>query len=227
MNLMKARAFPFNRRGLTLLELVVVIAILAIVAGFVVPLAGNLIASGKTTATNANLALIRNAIMGTSDKPGFYNDTGQLPSTIKDLFINPFPSGNPLSTFNRDTNLGWRGPYLIPSGGTYPATFPQYASGSGGYPGTGYGSTGDPAIFDAWGNPIVLQIPNQTASYASPPFSSALAADLQFARLVSAGPNGTIDTPQNAVDSLGNPYPSADARGDDIVLFLQHSDSDP
>ncbi len=61
---------PMFRRGLTLLELVVVIAILAIIAGFVIPLAGGRITKSKVTATNANLVLIRNAIMGAADSPG-------------------------------------------------------------------------------------------------------------------------------------------------------------
>ncbi len=135
----------------------------------------------------------------------FYNDTGLFPATIKDLFINPFPSSNPLSEFNRDTNLGWRGPYIISQGGTYPRT-------------DSYGTVGDPAILDAWGNPIVLQIPTSGATPA---------ANLQFMRLISAGPNKTIDTPQNAVDLNGNPYPTTDRRGDDILLFTNHSDSDP
>jgi len=202
-----------RERGLTLLELVVVVAILAILAGFIIPLAAGQIEKGKTTATQANLVLIRDAIMGTADKPGFYTDTGLFPSTLRDLFINPFASTDPLATFNRDTGRGWHGPYVVPSGSTYPSNF------------TSTYTAGDPAILDAWGHPIVIQIANQTTSVGTYP--SANAANLAFIRLVSAGPNGVVDTPQNALDTNGNPYPVSSSRGDDLVLFINHSDSNP
>lgn len=199
-----------HSRGLTLLELVVVVALLVVLAGFIIPLAAGQIDKARTTATNANLVLIRDAIMGTSDKPGFYTDTGQFPKTLKDLFIDPFASTDPLATFNRDTGRGWHGPYLIPTGSTYPNNF------------TSTYLAGDPAILDAWGQPIVIQIPD--------PNQFGATASQSFIRLVSAGPNGVVDTQQNAVDPSNTnnvPYPIASSRGDDLVLFINHSDSDP
>ena len=219
------------RAGLTLLELVTVIAILAIVAGFIVPTAAFLRKKGQFTAAQASLTTIRDAIMGTQDKPGFYLDTGRLPNNIAELFIQP----SDLQAFNRDTGLGWRGPYLISAGGTYPDPtsakaiqqgFLQYIAPSGSYPGNGYGSKGDPAVLDPWGNPIIIQFPYNT----SHPTTGA--QDYQFARLISAGPNGVIDTSPtatylNPVSSLYDPYAQQSARGDDIVLYINHSDSDP
>ena len=217
------RGNRFTRRrgaGLTLLELVVVVTILAILVTAIVPLTAHFSAESKVTATNASLTEIRNAIMGTPGASGYFGDTGQLPTTLKDLFVNPFSSG-PLATFNRDTNLGWHGPYLV-SGGMFNSSGNLDASF---LPTNGgvriYGNDSDPAILDAWGHPIVLQISNQ-----GPPPTPA--ANIAFARLVSAGQNGVLDTPQNpSLDAYSNPYPSSSSRGDDLVLFINHSDSDP
>jgi prepilin-type N-terminal cleavage/methylation domain-containing protein len=218
-----ARPAPRRRPGLTLIELVIVVAILAIVAGFIIPSAAFFEKRAKITATKASLTAIRDAIVGTANAPGFYGDTGQYPNTLQDLFVDPFPSTSPLYTFNRDTGRGWRGPYLLNANGTYPA----YANGFLGptspipYGTTGnpanYGTTGDSAIIDAWGNAIILQWPT----------SGTLTQNQSFIRLVSAGPNGVIDTPQDyAGTTTGTPwYPPANVRGDDIVLFINHADS--
>ena len=67
---------------------------------------------------------------------------------------------------------------------------------------TTFGTTGDPAMLDAWGSPIIIQWPtgDTTGTYV---------------RLVSAGPNGKIDT---ALTDL-----PASSRGDDVVLFLRQA----
>lgn len=213
MNLSRASSIAVkaaSRRrctGLTLLELVVVVAILAVLAGMIIPLGAGQVQKARFAATKTNLLLIRDAIMGTPDKPGFYSDTGQFPVTLKDLFVNPFASTDPLATFNRDTGRGWHGPYLIPSGSSYPNNF------------TNTYTAGDPAILDAWGQPIVIQIPDPT--------QFGTAASQSFIRLISAGPDGTVETSPAASDSYGNPYPIPGSRGDDLVLFINHSDSDP
>ena len=192
------------RSGLTLVELAMVALVLTILAGALVPLVSKLMVSGRNTAAQASLVQIRDAIMGTPDHPGFLSDTGRLPVTLTELFNNPFPSGNPLSTFNRDTGLGWRGPYLLNANGTYLINTSKNFIAA-------YGANGDPAVLDPWGNPFVLQRTTTGSTDA-------------FARLVSAGPSGVIDTP---LVYAGTPYPQPDARGDDIVLFIAHADSYP
>ena len=193
--------------GLTLVELIVVVAILAILAGGVVPLVSQHAANGRQTAANASLTEIRNAIVGTPNAPGYLSDTGQFPATLRDLFIQPVG----IPAFDRNTNLGWRGPYLLNANATYPAT-------------NAYGTIGDPALLDPWGNPFILQIPTSGTSAPN---------NIAFARIISAGPNGIIDTSPAAVDSGAplpyntNPYPLPSARGDDLVLFVNHSDSNP
>ena len=201
--------------GMTLLELVLVLAILVILAGAATSVASSHLAYGRDKATRASLAAIRDAIMGTPDKPGYMSDTGNLPVSLTDLFVNPFaPLGrtpNPLLVnFSPNTGLGWRGPYVLNINGSYTI------NNAAGFTSV-YGNNNDPAVLDAWGNPIILQVP-----------TSGIPADNQaFARLISAGPNGAIDTPPAFLDSNNKPYPVATVRGDDIVLFLNHSDSDP
>jgi prepilin-type N-terminal cleavage/methylation domain-containing protein len=204
-----------KRVGMTLLELVIVIAILGIIAGFIIPGGAYLEKRAKYTATNASLATIRDAIVGTSDKPGYLTDTGQMPVTLRDLFVNPFPSTSALYTYNRDTGLGWRGPYLLNANGQYAInTTTNFVGGT--YPAP-YGANGDPTIIDAWGNAIILQIPT----------TGSTANNQLFARLVSAGPNGTIDTPIDDTAASPEYYPPPGDRGDDVVLFINHSDSNP
>jgi len=187
--------------GMTLIELVVVVAILVVLAGFIVPRLTHLGVNARATAASASLAEIRNAIMGTADKPGYLSDNGQLPNQMADLFVNK----SSLPLFNRDTGLGWRGPYLIASGPTYPAN-------------DAYGSVGDPAVFDPWGHPIIIQHPTTGATPA---------INASFTRLISAGPNGIIDTPTDYAGTPYPPYTPQNQRGDDIVLFLNHADSYP
>jgi type II secretory pathway pseudopilin PulG len=207
-----------KRVGLTLLELVIVVAILAIVAGFIIPSGAYLEKRAKYTAANASLAAIRDAIAGTADKPGYYSDTGQYPNTLQDLFVQP--AGIP--AFNRDTGRGWRGPYLLNATATYPAytngflgptSSPPY--GITGNP-ANYGTTGDSAIVDPWGNVIILQWPT----------SGTPAQNQAFIRLISAGPDGIVETPQSDPGDPSEPYyPLPADRGDDIVLFINHADS--
>lgn len=214
---------PGKRSGLTLVELVIVVAILAIVAGFIIPSAAFLEKRGKETATRASLATIRDAIMGTANQPGYYEDTGQFPNTLEDLFVQP-PS---IPSFNRDTGRGWRGPYLLNANGTLGASnTPQnFIVGAPASPYTPYGDstpepygyTGDSVIIDGWGHAIFLQWPT----------SGSTTQNQEYIRLVSAGPDGVINTPQVDSNSSATYYPPPADRGDDIVLFINHADSPP
>jgi prepilin-type N-terminal cleavage/methylation domain-containing protein len=207
-----------KRDGLTLLELVIVVAILAIVAGFIIPTGAFLEKRAKYTSAKASLAAIRDAIVGTPSQPGYYSDTGQYPNTLEDLFVQP--AGIP--AFNRDTGRGWRGPYLLNANAQYKvgnSSDPSFISGP--YPDP-YGywnsvtNTGDSAILDAWGNSIIIQWPT----------SGTPTQNQAFIRLISAGPNGVIDTPiVDSADSSETYYPLPADRGDDIVLFINHADS--
>lgn len=82
-----------EQRGFTLIEMIVVIAILAAVSGLVVPVAGVLLRQANTDETVLRLEQIGDAAYA------YFEDTMALPATLLDLAVD---SGAP----------GWGGPYL-------------------------------------------------------------------------------------------------------------------
>ena len=97
--------------GLTLIELVVAILILVGLSSVLIPLFGNTVKETRSRASQVSLYKIRDAVMGTAEKPGYFQHIGSLPSDLGDLYD---PSALPveLQTYNPITKLGWRGPYL-------------------------------------------------------------------------------------------------------------------
>ena len=72
------------------------------------------------------------------------------------LFVNPATWSReaarytPQYTFDPERNIGWRGPYLTQPRGEYRIDESKRFSNM-------YGETGDQAVLDAWGRPLVLQ----------------------------------------------------------------------
>jgi len=214
----------------TMIELLVVLVILAALAGGVVTMLGSTTEDAQQTIAAASLRELRDAIMGSPAAPGYFEDmryvSGGLPRQLADLFRKA--AGAP--DFDKNTRKGWRGPYARSQGGIKKVT---NASNTG-YPAPGdrrfaddktfaernfydvsYGSAGDPAAADPWGNPIVIQIP---AIDAGNPNLDTIEKCEQRARLVSAGPDGAINCDPN------DDYPSTMERGDDLVVFLRRAD---
>jgi type II secretory pathway pseudopilin PulG len=163
--------------GLTLIELLVVLMVLIAVAGIVLPNVTDLRfefagerKSASQIATEKTLIEVRGAILGTDGKKGLWRDLGErevdLPRTISELFerrVEP-PEEEWPATFDPNTRLGWRGPYVMDNGARYDTN-------------DAYGNVDDPAILDGWGRPIVIQ------GYGT-----------QEIRLVSGGPDRDLDT---------------------------------
>ena len=155
---------------------------------------------------------------------GTTNTTG-VPNYLRDLIIQPsFDSQGlqPVQSFNPQTRLGWRGPYLAGWTGTFTNSpgnsFAPY-----------YVSPTDPAQLDGWGNPIVLQWPAaSTVSSFSPPLSQyqQIALLAQNVRLVSAGPSNqnvyAITANSNGWLTPMELLPSY--RGTNLVVFLNVPD---
>lgn len=136
-----------HKNGMTFIELIIVIAILATMAGLAAASVDGIISTEGAADTLSRLQGIRIAILGKSAKgeenipEGFLQDIGWLPVSAEDLVVCPFKDSlqNPACLRRYDSNwkswIGWSGPY---------------------YHGAGFGKdqTGSQIIFDGWGNPF-------------------------------------------------------------------------
>ena len=217
-----------------MVEMVVVIAILAMVSLLVVQSVGSVREEAEKTVARANLCSMRDAFCGTAAASGCLADMKYIPgfsnSLVRIGYLLEAPTNYPAFTnFDPVTRRGWHGPYVQDVrpvdntnetlSGCFPAVHDRRCAtdttfGERGFYAADYGATNDPALADPWGNPVVLQMPTNELS------DDEL---LQYARLVSAGPNGVLDTP---LDRLAGREADGTAsnRLDDIVLFLKRAD---
>ena len=205
--------------GFTLVELLVVLVVLATLAGVAVHAASNATAQATAGATSAQLSTLRESIVGVAGGatlPCFRGDCGGTPKTVADLLrllpgqvcYVPYASGEvAVLPFDVTRRVGWRGPYVFVPRATYVVVPARGFT-------TAYGQDGDPAVVDAWGNPIVLQVPDPDLD----PLTPRTDEDLMHARLVSAGEDGALQTPPDVH------YPLVDACHDDLVLYLRVAD---
>lgn len=255
------RIAHFCQRGLTLLELTVVLLILLALAGLVVPYVGNTGSTSMCRTTDATMQGVREAIMGGRSGAGFYDDTlGNFPAVVRggDKYALHFlfsardvdAQAAAWMPYNAKTAVGWRGPYLTPGTSLDTPTLARLDAS--------FGAEFDPAdpariaylhvnllaydgadadaiatvteaaqlihVLDGWGRPIVLQVPYDTSNGKF---------NLDYARLVSAGPGSGIK-PEDAkidakiqYDSGVTPLPAADDRNDDRILYLKLPDPAP
>ena len=219
--------------GFTLLELTVVLLILIALAGVVVPFVHGTVEQATCQATDATLAAVKEAIMGGPQGPGYFHDMGGHFPEYKDnsggdhyhlhflfatsTFTSPKQDLYPPELNKPGLGLGWRGPYLQ-GGGKLPSSLdasfddPQYVH----FKHTDFKE--DFFVLDhyRWRNPIVLQVPDDNDSDSDDCSSYGYAEGSWCARLVSAGPDGKLDTKITDAD--------ASERGDDRVLFLRIPD---
>jgi len=267
--------------GFTLVELVVVLAILALAALLAVPRLSAVRRDARLAAARHDLETLRGA---------FAACLADLETVPRFTWVNPFPrrshddyealnlrvhnlfsptnlqspaflavwNAHRLSpdpddlAWDPDAGRGWRGPYLAPSPAVRPYPFPSDRRFPGDAPfaergfffsgaytnilsdsatnyvalSCTYGTPGEFAFFDPWDNPVVLQVPFFPAadSPADLDLGFALGLRWRYARLVSAGPNGILETPVDDPCAGRLPDGTAPARGDDLVLFLNRAD---
>lgn len=231
-----------KRRGLTLLELLVVLTILIALGTIVIPSLGYLGQRSQRLATRENLARLQKLLvdryfvdMNELPRPALDADGNVIETNDEDeersdhpqlcyLFVNPdaMTDADQYNDRDRGENLlsgrCWQGPYVRHQGAEYALDAER------GFDRT-YGEEGDPTVYDAWGHPVVLQVPTEVPTGYTVGDDDAQIAriQLQHARLVSAGEDGAIDTPTDVLmpDSSDDP---ATGRDDDIVVFLFRHD---
>lgn len=101
---MKLFRFP---RGFTLIEIVVVLAVIAVLLGMLVPMGFQFLMAERSSSVQRELQGLYNAIIGDPKRGvfGYVGDVGNYPKSLMDLIVQPTDgSGNPLP--------GWKGPYI-------------------------------------------------------------------------------------------------------------------
>lgn len=231
-------------RGLTLLELLVVLVILMALGSLMIPLLSWVGERSQNIATRENLLRLRELLINR-----YYPDMGELPRPRLDrtttagpngeairvnhpqlvyLFVNPDTHednqglANDLvtGTGNMLSGRRWQGPYIMHSGSEFYAIDTDGSLTTGTNYTSRYGSgdsvsrIGDPTVTDAWGNPIVIQEPDLDSDPSTP----ATQIERQHTRLVSGGQNGRIDTPPDVL------MPTSLERVDDLVIYLFRHD---
>jgi len=112
-----------DKRGLTLLELVIVLLLIGLVAAVAVPRMIDLIGPSKKTITERELLNLKRAMVGNPDlvaagsytQRGYEGDVGALPDALADLVTKP--AG--VSNWDPWIKKGWNGPYMEAQSGDY------------------------------------------------------------------------------------------------------------
>lgn len=168
-------------RGLTMLELLLVVAVLVALATSVFPRLTDVGEEARARATLESMRAIRNAIRGTDADPGYRGTVGKCPSKIDDLFKNNTGAG----VYSALTRKGFRpGGYVQSNGALYRVDTAHGFSAD-----YCYADGMDNAVMDGWNRPIVLQIN---------PLNS------EHLRLVSAGADGFLETGAGNTSAIGD-----------------------
>lgn len=97
-----------NRKGFTLTEVLVTLAIVSVVAAVVVPALNSQLFKGDVGRATADLNAIKTGIQS------FISDVRRYPSTVSDLISTPSTTALDLegNTYGASNLANWKGPYL-------------------------------------------------------------------------------------------------------------------
>lgn len=98
--------------GFTLIEIIVVIAVISILAGTMVPSVVSQMDHHRATATRDEMQAVYRAVVGTPGRDdGYLADMGRLPTSITELVRQGGQPGYGLHLGG--VGMGWAGPYLV------------------------------------------------------------------------------------------------------------------
>ena len=108
-----------GRKGFTLVEVVVILAVLAVLAGVAVPVALRIFETAADDVTREEMINLKKAMIGDSKRLqnsvrndfGFLGDMGRLPNNLDELFVQGTLPGYSFDS-SRQAGAGWRGPYI-------------------------------------------------------------------------------------------------------------------
>jgi prepilin-type N-terminal cleavage/methylation domain-containing protein len=240
-----------RRSGLTLLELIVVLAILVALASVTVPLFTNRVSSSQLDSTYQSMLAIREAIMG---QPGYFSDvkglatstvtppyltrtsiptglsastiaiadSAGMPASLNDLYVNPGFTMSNGAAFDPLSRKGWRGPYLNQTMGNFNTTV------VGGVTTTTVLDSFTPPSGSTTSNPILLEWPTgSTLGTVGSGGISASANLANYVRLRSFGANGqrftALDTiwDQAFLTNAATTNAGSTTWGDDLILYIR------
>ena len=216
----------FAQKGMTLIEITVVLLILIALAGLTIPYIGGTTRKALCDATDVSMANIKRTIMERYSLDTLGNfPVSKTGSTINSDFSLHYlfaPGGWP--TFDPDTQVGWRGPYVqngiilnAADEGALDGSFKDVSSPFDAATDHIHLNLADTqtVILDAWGRPIIIQVRDEAdcSDWGLPTDQG------QCARLVSAGPGSGISLANGALNTVI----SETRKGDDRIIYLQNT----
>ena len=201
-------------RGMTLLEVVVILAVLATLVALLVPSMVSYISTARVMRARADTRTIGNAIIAFNRDTGFFPKTsdtlnGRSGQKTIDLLVTPgsIPSSGATET------QGWLSTTVDDMGNHLVGNVPGYTvRGPLDQIGWACPYLASPPESDPWGNRIMINVAQLDMSSG---VTNAVGEVKRAVFILSAGPNGIVETPHEQFVT------GASVHGDDVAFRLQ------